>query len=65
MEANPDEELRLLDSVPVRYLVVGTFEFLEIDTRYVEPMIQYNPEAWRLVYTVPDGLTRVYERVGE
>lgn len=63
MEADPNEELRLMDSVPVKYVIVGSFEFLEIDSRYVQPMIDFNPQAWKLVYTAPDGLTKVYERV--
>jgi hypothetical protein len=62
MERAPDEAQRLLDSVPVRYLLVDELAFVETTRRYVEPVLRRAPEAWRLVHTVPGSNTRVYRR---
>jgi hypothetical protein len=63
MEHRPDDELRLLDSIPVRYMIVGEFRFLDIDSRYAERMVKAKPEAWKLRFTADGEQTRVYERV--
>jgi hypothetical protein len=63
MEHDPAQALRQMDSVPVRYLIVGDFRFLDIDLRYADPVVRDHPAAWKLVFTAADGLTRVYERV--
>jgi len=63
MEHDSAEALRLLDSVPVKYLIVGSFRFLDIDARYADPVVREHPSAWKLVFTATDGETRVYERV--
>jgi hypothetical protein len=62
MEKNTQREQEFLDSVPARYLVIASFEYLVIDQRYAQPMVEKYPEKWRLVYTAADNLTRVYER---
>jgi hypothetical protein len=63
MESSAETARRLLDSVPVRYVIEGDFEFLDIDARYVGPMVRTQPESWKLVYTGEDKKTRVYERL--
>ena len=60
-ESDPETERRLLDEVPVRYLVLDTFGQPGTTERYAAPVIARTPESWRLVFTAPDGMTRVYE----
>src|SRR6185503_2105252 len=41
---------RLLDSVPVDYVVVDTLRFVDISQRYARPTIEGHPELWEPVY---------------
>jgi len=61
-EINPNIEDRLLGEVPVSYLVLDTFGRPGTTERYAAPVIAQRPQDWRLVFTAPDGMTRVYER---
>jgi hypothetical protein len=66
MEADQAKAQRLLDSVPVKYVIVDEMEFLDIVRRYTEPVIKSHPELWQQVYTVssgPKNYTHVYRRV--
>jgi hypothetical protein len=55
---------RLLDQVPVTYLVLDDFGTSPgISERYVAPLVAQKPEDWRLAFTAPDHKTRVYERI--
>jgi hypothetical protein len=66
MEADPDEAQRLLDSVPVRYVIVDELQYLAVVRRYTAPVIKSHPELWQRVYTVssgPQDHTHVYRRV--
>jgi hypothetical protein len=47
----------------VKYLNVGSFRFLAIDSRYADPVVREHPSAGKLVFRATDGETRVYERV--
>lgn len=58
-----DTARRLLDQVPVSYLVLDKFRRPGISERYGAPVVAKNPQDWRLVFTAPDGETRVFERV--
>lgn len=62
-EPNPTTASRLLDEVPVSYLVLDEIVGPQISARYAEPVVTQNPSNWRLVFTAPDHKTRVYERV--
>ncbi len=64
MEADPAEAQRLLDSVPVRYVVVDALHFVDMTRRYAAPAVLAHPQAWERVYASPDGKTCVYRRVG-
>ena len=56
---------RLLDDVPVSYLLVDNLSFLDVGRRYTRPVLQTYPDRWRLVYTGgPDG-PRIYQRAGK
>jgi hypothetical protein len=61
-ERDPDTASRLLDEVPVNYLVIDSFGRPGISERYAAPLVAQKPQNWRLVFTAPDDLTRVYER---
>ena len=59
---DPDTAHHLLDEVPVSYLVLDKFGRPGVSQRYAAPVVAEKPEDWRLVFTAPDGKTRVYER---
>ena len=44
MEKDPQREQEFLDSVPARYLVIASFEYLVIDQRYAQPMVEKYPD---------------------
>ena len=61
-EIDPETEHRLLDDVPVSYLVFDTFGSPGTTERLRGAGYTQRPQNWRLVFTAPDGATRVYER---
>jgi hypothetical protein len=61
-ERDSDTASRLLDQVPVSYVVLDRFERPGISERYAAPVVAERPQDWRLVFTAPDLVTRVYER---
>lgn len=62
MEADHDEARRLLDAVPVRFVVLDEFGYPEIARRYAAPAVEGQTGVWEQVYRTDDGLARVYER---
>jgi hypothetical protein len=63
-EPNPATASRLLDQVPVTYLVLDNFGMSPgISERYAAPVVMQIPADWRLVFTAADNKTRVYERI--
>ncbi len=54
---------RLLDSVPVKYVVVDKLEWPDISQRYLAPAIEKLPDFWKLVYVAPEGKSQIYERI--
>lgn len=64
-EGNTAEAQRLLEAVPVRYLVVDGLEFADISRRYAARAVRVFPERWELVYSTPDSVSRIYRRVPE
>ena len=59
---DPDTARHLLGEVPISYLVLDRFVRPGVSERYAAPVVAQKPEDWRLVFTAPDGKTRVYER---
>jgi hypothetical protein len=59
------EAQRLLDSVPVKYIVVDDLPYPGISQRYAAPLVAKHPDLWRRVYVTPTGKARVYERTCE
>lgn len=62
-EPDPAEAQRLLDGVPVSYLVVDHLEFVDVGRRYTEPVVQAYPERWELLYSNGDSGSAIYRRV--
>jgi hypothetical protein len=62
-EADVRTARRLLETVPVRYLVVDGLEFLDVTRRYAAPVPRAYPNEWQLVYSSPDSASRIYRRV--
>jgi hypothetical protein len=60
MESDPEEARRLLDSVPVTYVVLDRFGISE---RYAGPVVRGRASEWQLVYAAPGDGAQVYERV--
>ena len=58
-ELNPERAQKLLDSVPVTYLI---FED-SFTKRYVSLVTQAYPDIWREIYSDQHGSFKVYERV--
>jgi hypothetical protein len=58
-EVDPAVAQRLLDSVPVDYLVMDNRNNPDVALRYDEPVVKAYPGLWELVY---DRGTRVYRR---
>jgi hypothetical protein len=59
-ERGVPEAQRLLDSVPVRYLLVGA-DVVGTE-RYMVPVVQQFSDRWELVYSSSHGGWRVYRR---
>ncbi|HSK80900.1 MAG TPA: hypothetical protein VLQ45_30890 [Thermoanaerobaculia bacterium] len=62
-EPDPAEAERLLDTVPVTWVIVDELEFTDVSRRYAARMAEARPESWRKVYTSRSGEVRVYRRV--
>ena len=60
MEIVRAQERRLLDSVPVSYVIVDEFGFQDISRRYASPALKADPTDWHLAFSVDE--TRVYRR---
>ncbi len=62
-EADPARAERLLEQVPVTYLIVDQLSFLDVGRRYTIPVVESAPDRWRLIYAVNDSGPRIYRRV--
>jgi hypothetical protein len=63
MEADHEGARRLLDAVPVRFVVLDELPYPRISQRYAAPAVERHPALWRRVYETADGQARLYERV--
>jgi hypothetical protein len=63
LEADSELAQRLLDSVPVKYLVLDVLGIPGISERYAAPTIEKHPKLWKLIYLAPGGGASIYERV--
>jgi hypothetical protein len=62
MEADVNTAQRLLDSVPVTFLIVDDLDFLDVSRRYAQPVITAYGDSWKKVYSVPSTATAIYQR---
>lgn len=62
MEPDPVMARRLLDEVPVSYVLLDQFEKPGLSRRYAGPAVESQPEEWTLVFTTTDRGARIYER---
>jgi hypothetical protein len=62
-EADVRAASRLLESVPVKYLVVDSLEFVDVSRRYAAPVARAYQHDWKLVYSSPDSTSRIYRRI--
>ena len=60
MENDPVKAQELLDSVPVRFLIIG--RDVVKSERYTLPVVQNFPDRWKPVYATPSGVFVVYQR---
>lgn len=63
LEADPNEARRLLDAVPVDYLVVDSLAFVDMTRRYGRPVVEADPAAWETVFRSGDDVV-IYRRIG-
>jgi hypothetical protein len=61
-EVDPQQAQRLLNSVPVTYLVLDSFKFINVSTRYAAPLVRALPDCWELVYLSESNESRIYRR---
>jgi hypothetical protein len=62
-EADVRAASRLLEAVPVKYLVVDSLEFVDVSRRYAAPVARAYQHDWKLVYSSPDSTSRIYRRI--
>ena len=62
-EADVRTARRLLEGVPVSYLVVDSLEFVDVSRRYAAPVARAYPREWKLIYASADSTSRIYRRV--
>ncbi|HKW93344.1 MAG TPA: hypothetical protein VJX92_15725 [Methylomirabilota bacterium] len=66
-ESDPRKAERLLDAVPVRYLIIDStdVDIAHLMRRSTAKIVHAGPTGWAPVYTGRSGLVVVYERVTE
>jgi hypothetical protein len=64
-EPNVVEAQRLMDSVPVSYLIVDSLNFVDVSRRYAAPTVDEYPGRWELVYSSARGGSRIYRRTNQ
>lgn len=62
LEADVETAQRLLDSVPIRYMIVDGLEFTDVSRRYAGPVVQSQSDLWAPVYAGPGDGLRIYRR---
>jgi hypothetical protein len=60
MESSVDAAQRLLDDVPVTFLIVDDLDFNL--RRYLGPVITAYGDRWKKVFTAPSTATTIYQR---
>lgn len=63
MEVDPVNARRLLEAVPVSYVIVDEMEFVDVARRYALPAVRSAPQRWQLVHSVQG--TQIYESIAK
>ena len=58
MEADPEQAHRLLESVPVSYVIVDELPHRDFVRRYALPAVESHPASWHLVHAIDS--TRIF-----
>jgi hypothetical protein len=61
-DPDPNEVLRLLDSVPARYVMAGGSRAVIWGRKHVFPAVRDAPDRWSAVYADPGGALVIYQR---
>jgi hypothetical protein len=61
MELDPVKGQDLLDSVPVKYLIIDELKFLDVGRLYTEPVVSQYANRWELIHGSAKT-TRIYRR---
>ena len=61
MEPDPARARRLLEAVPVSYVVIDELKFLDMSRRYAHPAVEGDSLGWHPVHSVKG--TQIYEHV--
>jgi hypothetical protein len=61
-ERDPAKTQELLDSVPVRYVVVDKTG-IDFTRDYTLPLLRNAPQHWSLIYSSTDGELQIYQRI--
>jgi hypothetical protein len=59
---DPSEAQRLLDSIPVEYLILDNTQ-VNISQRYAAPVVKAFPRLWQRIYSSEARDLTVYKRV--
>lgn len=62
-EPDVREAQRLIDSVPVTYVIVDNMAFVDVTRRYTAPVVRAFSERWTLIHTTGDEGSQIYRRV--
>ena len=63
LDANVAEARRLLDAVPVDYVVVDALDFVDMSRQYALPVVQADPSTWEPVFRSGEDVV-IYRRSG-
>ena len=61
MNSDPVHARLLLEKVPVSYVIIESWEFLDMSRRYAQPAMESDGSDWRLAKAI--GRTKIYQRV--
>ena len=62
MESNVDTAQKLLDDVPVTFLIVDDLDFSGATSKYLGPVVTTYGDRWKNVFAVPGTATTIYQR---
>ena len=51
----------LLENVPVSFVIIESWEFLDMSRRYAQPAMESVGSDWRILKAI--GRTKIYQRV--